>query len=100
MNQPADMFGAALADIATRISRQALQSDPQLLARLGSLQGNISLSKRRAQSVRQRLIDAHGVPPERMEAEGMGYLSPVASNLQEQGRDQNRRVEVILLSAE
>jgi ubiquinone biosynthesis protein UbiJ len=40
MNQPADMFGAALADIATGISRQALQSDPQLLARLGSLQGN------------------------------------------------------------
>ncbi len=40
MNQPADMFGAALADIATDISRQALQSDPQLLARLGSLQGN------------------------------------------------------------
>ena len=40
MNQPADIFGAALADIATSISRQALQADPQLLARLAGLQGN------------------------------------------------------------
>jgi len=28
----------------------------------------------------------------------MGYLAPVASNLNEVGRDANRRVEVILLS--
>ncbi len=67
---------------------------------VGSLQGNIALSKRRAASVRQRLINGHNVPAERMEAEGMGYLAPVASNLQEQGRDQNRRVEVILLGVE
>lgn len=67
---------------------------------VGSLQGNIALSKRRAQSVRQRLIDAHGVAAARMDAEGMGYLAPVASNLAAEGRDRNRRVEVILLSAE
>ncbi len=67
---------------------------------VGSLQGNIALSKRRAGSVRQRLIERYNVPADRMEAEGMGYLAPVASNLQEQGRDQNRRVEVILLAAE
>lgn len=67
---------------------------------VGSLSGNIALSKRRAQSVRQRLIDAHGIEAARMQAEGMGYLSPVASNLAEAGRDQNRRVEVILLDAE
>lgn len=67
---------------------------------VGSLQGNIALSKRRAASVRQRLIENYNVPAQRMEAEGMGYLAPVASNLQEGGRDQNRRVEVILLAAE
>ena len=66
---------------------------------VGSLSGNIALSKRRAQSVRQRLIDAHGIEAARMQAEGMGYLAPVASNLAETGRDQNRRVEVILLDA-
>ena len=66
---------------------------------VGSLSGNIALSKRRAQSVRQRLIEAHGIEAARMQAEGMGYLAPVASNLAETGRDQNRRVEVILLDA-
>ncbi len=67
---------------------------------IGGLNGNIALSKRRAQSVRQRLIEVHGIAASRMQAEGMGYLSPVASNLAEEGRDQNRRVEVILLGSE
>lgn len=64
---------------------------------VGSLDGNIALSRRRAQSVRQRLIDAHGVAAGRMDAQGMGYLAPLASNLDAAGRDANRRVEVILL---
>ena len=67
---------------------------------IGGLAGNIALSKRRAQSVRQRLIEAHGIDGARMQAEGMGYLSPVASNLEPEGREANRRVEVILLSIE
>ena len=41
MSQPQDLFGTALADIATRLSRQALQSDPVLAARLAQLQGNV-----------------------------------------------------------
>ena len=65
---------------------------------VGSLASNIALSKARARSVRQRLISTYGVPEARIEAEGMGYLAPVASNLNEVGRDANRRVEVILLS--
>jgi OOP family OmpA-OmpF porin len=67
---------------------------------VGALAGNIALSRRRAQSVRQRLIDAYAVDPSRLEAEGMGYLSPVASNLTDAGREQNRRVEVVVLSAD
>ncbi|HBB85149.1 MAG TPA: OmpA family protein, partial [Sulfitobacter sp.] len=34
------------------------------------------------------------------EAQGAGYLAPRASNLTEAGREQNRRVEVVVLSAE
>ena len=63
----------------------------------GSLEGNIALSKRRARSVRERLIEAHGVPGRQLAAEGMGYLAPIANNLSAGGRDANRRVEVILL---
>lgn len=67
---------------------------------VGSLAGNIALSKRRATSVMQRLSTAHGIPATQMEAEGMGYLSPVVSNLTPEGREANRRVEAVLLSTE
>ncbi len=63
----------------------------------GSLEANIEISRRRAAAVRQRLIDAYGISPDRLEANGMGYLAPVASNLTEEGRAENRRVEAILL---
>lgn len=64
---------------------------------VGGLNANIALSRLRAQSVRERLISAHGIAPDRVEAEGVGYLAPVASNQTAQGRDANRRVEAVLL---
>lgn len=67
---------------------------------VGGLNGNIALSRRRAQSVKARLIEEFGVDAGRMDAQGMGYLAPVASNLNAAGRDANRRVEVVVLSAE
>ena len=66
----------------------------------GSLEGNIALSKRRATSVRTRLIETHGVAAAQLSAEGVGFLSPVASNLSETGRTANRRVEAVLISTE
>lgn len=65
---------------------------------VGSLAGNTALSRRRAESVLERLREAHGVPLAQMEADGAGYLAPIASNLTPEGRAANRRVEVILLS--
>ncbi|SOC07406.1 OOP family OmpA-OmpF porin [Rhodobacter sp. JA431] len=64
----------------------------------GSLAGNIALSKRRAEAVRQRLISVHGVSPAQLSAEGAGWLAPRASNLTPEGREQNRRVEAVLAS--
>jgi len=66
----------------------------------GSLAGNVALSKRRASSVLQHLVSNYGVDSAQMSAEGMGFLSPRATNLTEDGRTQNRRVEVILTSIE
>ena len=66
----------------------------------GSLAGNISLSKRRAASVMDRLVNDFAVNPAQLEAEGIGYLSPIASNQSDDGRTQNRRVEAILVSTE
>lgn len=65
----------------------------------GSLAGNVALSKRRAESVRKRLIDAHGIAPGQISAEGAGWLAPRASNLTVEGRMRNRRVEVMLTAA-
>ncbi|WP_239479511.1 OmpA family protein [Actibacterium sp. 188UL27-1] len=66
----------------------------------GSLAGNIALSKKRASSVSQRLVDSFGVPSDQVKAEGVGFLAPLTTNLTEAGRTQNRRVEVILSSTE
>ena len=66
----------------------------------GGLEANIALSRKRAQAVRDVLIDAFGVPGGQIQAEGVGYLSPRASNLTDAGRTQNRRVEVMLTSTQ
>ncbi|KQB95139.1 cell envelope biogenesis protein OmpA [Loktanella sp. 1ANDIMAR09] len=66
----------------------------------GALETNIALSKRRAASVLERLVSDYGADRARLEAEGMGYLAPLASNLTEAGRTANRRVEVIVTSTQ
>jgi len=63
----------------------------------GALDANISVSTGRAQAVRTRLIEAHGVAADRIEARGIGYLAPLTSNETPEGRDLNRRVEAVLL---
>lgn len=63
----------------------------------GDLQANIDVSTRRAQAVRTRLIERHGVAPDRVQAQGVGYLAPLTSNVTPEGRELNRRVEAVLL---
>jgi len=48
----------------------------------------------------ERLVSVFDVPRSQLEAEGVGYLTPIATNLTDKGREQNRRVEVILTSTE
>ncbi|MEM0947518.1 MAG: OmpA family protein [Pseudomonadota bacterium] len=64
---------------------------------VGGLDGNIALSRQRAESVADRLVSAHTVAPGQLRAEGVGYLAPVASNATPEGRALNRRVEAILM---
>ena len=59
----------------------------------GSRALNQRLSRARAESVRQYLVD-RGVPAERLTAAGFGPDRPVASNRTAEGRTQNRRVEL------
>ena len=64
----------------------------------GALTGNIRLSKARAESVRATLVDRFGVGAGQVQAEGVGYLAPRASNQTDDGRQKTRRVEVISTS--
>lgn len=64
---------------------------------VGALDANIALSQARAEAVRARLVADHGVADARIEARGIGYLAPVASNDTAKGREVNRRVEAVLL---
>ena len=57
---------------------------------------NLALSQRRANAVEDFLI-AQGVDPTRIEARGYGEQLPVATNDTAAGRQQNRRVELVVL---
>lgn len=65
---------------------------------VGSLDSNIALSRKRANSVHDRLVNRHGVNPRQITAQGIGYLAPRTSNITPQGRETNRRVEAVLAS--
>ena len=57
---------------------------------------NVQLSQRRAQSVEDLLI-RQGIDPARMASRGYGEQYPIASNDNAGGRQQNRRVEIVIL---
>ena len=64
----------------------------------GSAQYNYDLSQRRADAVVQYLASKYGIAPHRFYLIGIGKDKEVAPNTTAEGRKQNRRVEVQLLS--
>lgn len=61
----------------------------------GSDAYNMDLSRRRAESVRNYLVHK-GFPAARVRAMGFGERRPIADNTTNEGRSNNRRVEVVL----
>ena len=62
---------------------------------VGSENFNLGLSDRRAASVRNALLAA-GVSPLRISTIGYGEARPIASNSTPEGRQMNRRVEIVI----
>jgi len=80
-----------------------LQSEPDKQIRIeghtdstGESETNLEISAKRANAVLDALVSL-GVDPNRFTAAGMGEDFPISSNDTEEGRAQNRRVDVILL---
>ena len=61
----------------------------------GGAEHNQDLSERRANSVADVLLDS-GVAFDRIQTAGRGEDQPIASNLTEDGKAQNRRVEIVI----
>lgn len=63
---------------------------------VGSNRLNERLSQERADAVREYLVE-QGIPADALEAKGYGESKPIAPNSTRRGREQNRRVEFLIL---
>ncbi|KAF0101520.1 MAG: OmpA/MotB domain protein [bacterium] len=80
-----------------------MQENPAVTATVeghtGNLQGTpelaMEISQRRAQNVVNHLVDNFGIARSRLAAEGFGQTRRIAYNTSEEGRQDNRRVNVI-----
>lgn len=101
------LFDTGEAELKSSASRtvlklvQFLQLNPRRVVRIegytdstGNPDDNLKLSRDRAQSVADMLVDL-GVDEKRIKVIGYGDQYPVEANASERGRAQNRRVEIV-----
>lgn len=64
--------------------------------RVSGWKSNWELSAARALSVLHQFVELEGVDPSRLAVMGYGEYRPVSSNQSDEGRRQNRRVEIVI----
>jgi OmpA-OmpF porin, OOP family len=62
---------------------------------VGNAAANQTLSEQRAAAIVRFLAETHGIAATRLEARGLGASKPAATNDTPEGRQQNRRVELV-----
>lgn len=94
----------ANAQVILRDVVEALKGQPSMRVQIaghtdaiGTNAYNEDLSRRRAASVQQFLVE-HGIDPDRLTTIGYGETRPIATNATPQGRQKNRRVVFHILS--
>jgi chemotaxis protein MotB len=99
LDQVVEYLNATAADKLIRIEGHAdnMEIGPSLKSRYPT---NWDLSKARAGGVTRYLIEKGGIDSARLSSIGFGDTRPMASNATEAGRQQNRRVDVVLYSPE
>ncbi|MGH9416157.1 MAG: flagellar motor protein MotB, partial [Terriglobales bacterium] len=89
-------IATAIAPLPNRVRIEGHTDDvPIHNARFAS---NWQLSTARATELVQMMIDEYHLAPERLAAAGYAQFHPVASNATAEGRRQNRRVDVVVVS--
>ena len=83
---------------------EALQANPNVNILIvghtdsdGNADNNLTLSQKRAASVKQTLVQKYGIITNRIKTNGKGASEPIANNGTSLGKSQNRRVEFIKL---
>ncbi len=62
---------------------------------VGDFTSNMTLSEKRAKSVVNELVTKYSVKADQLKAYGVASLSPITSNLKDEGKAKNRRVEIV-----
>jgi outer membrane protein OmpA-like peptidoglycan-associated protein len=97
----ADEARAKLDELATRLKNENGNVYLEIEGHTdssGDEEYNLVLGNRRAEAVRRYLNMQHGIPLHRMSVISYGESRPLADNGTREGRSQNRRVEVKVLS--
>src|SRR5215204_316344 len=90
-----DKLGETMTSFGSTVLRVEGNTDST-----GSASGNLSLSDRRAQSVRNYIVkNFPNIPPTRFQTIGRGSTNPIAENTTEAGRQQNRRTDIKVILA-
>jgi len=87
---------------ALSVIAEVLKTDPSLKLEIqghtdnvGGAAANLKLSQDRAAAVKGYLVQTSGIAADRLTTSGFGDTKPVAPNTSEEGRAQNRRVELV-----
>jgi OOP family OmpA-OmpF porin len=63
---------------------------------VGSVEYNLQLSQRRAESVVKSLVDKFGIDPARLSAKGYGKSRPITDNASDAAKQKNRRIVAVI----
>jgi NitT/TauT family transport system substrate-binding protein len=90
-----DKLGETMTSFGSTILRVEGNTDST-----GSSSGNLTLSERRAQSVKNYIVkNFPNIPPTRFQTIGRGSGNPIAENASEAGRQLNRRTDIKVILA-
>src|ERR1700752_693707 len=90
-----DKLGETMTSFGSTVLRVEGNTDST-----GSASGNLTLSEKRALSVKNYIVkNFPNIPPTRFQTIGRGSSNPIAENTSEAGRQQNRRTDIKVILA-